>query len=891
MAQRLLAALCLLGVTSAGWSAPPEATAYQITVDHAGVTTSGGVLALQLQPLWTVNLSAAGAYPLIVGNVVYEVAGGLLYALDAQTGATVWGPTEVANAFAATADGGSIFVISSGGLMSSFDAATGTPGWSAQMPGQLEFTSPPTASNGIVYTGGAESGGTVYAVNETSGAVLWTAGVANGDNSSPAVGPNAVFVSYVCQNTYAFNLTTGTLIWHNPTSCEGGGGDTPVYANGQLYARDPTSSNEIFDASTGAILGSFASTTPPAVDATTAYYLSGGTLSAVDATTQVVRWTFAGDGGLTSAPLVVDQTVIIGSSSGLIYGLNEQSGQVTWQVNTGQAIPTGVEWFSTPNGFAIADGVLVVPAGSSLIAYSIFGPPAPTNVTAAAAAGAAQLSWTAAAGATSYNIYVATQAGAEPFTATVTGVAGTTALVPNLTPGTTYYFTVKALGPQGISAASNEASAVAVVPSPPTALVATPGVGLATLSWSASGNATSYNVYVGTSAGGESATPALTSVTALGATVPGLTPGVSYYFVVKGVANGAISAASNEATAIPTAAVPPTMLAGTAVSGGAFLYWTGATGASSYQVYVGNSAGGESATPAQSGIGTTSTTISPLTSGQPYYFVVRSVTYGVVSGPSNEVSVTPLTYPGPGNLVLTPAIDQITISWSASAAATAYSVFMGTAAGKEAVTPVQTVTGLQAVIGGLTAGTTYYFYVVAQTPSGPSAASVERSAVAGSPPGPTNLAATAGTDQVTLTWSASAGATSYNVYEGTTAGGEASAAVQTGITGLSTVVSGLTGGTEYFYEVRAETANGLSAASNEASATATGSSGGGGGSGSSNSGGGGGGALDVLGLLTLGLLTVVRLRHLIAGHLRGAARRLQRFVTPRGPPYQDADLR
>jgi outer membrane protein assembly factor BamB len=524
---KLLAALSLCMLSPICWSAPPDATAYQITVDHAGATTSGGVLALQLTPRWTVTLPATSSYPLVVGTDVYAIANGLLYAFDVQTGAAVWGPIQVPAAIGATYDGGEIFVVNSIGLLSEFNAATGTPGWSVQLPGQYSFSSPPTASNGTVYVGGAGSGGTLYAVNEANGALFWTASVENGDNSSPTVGPDAVYVSYACLNTYSFNLTTGVRNWLNPTGCEGGGGETSVYANGLLYARDDVSGNDIFNASTGAILGSFSSSTPPAVDATTAFYLNSGTLSAVDLATSVVRWSFAGDGQLASSPLVVDSTVIVGSASGNLYGVDEQSGHVTWQVNTEQPIQSGVEWFDTPYGFAIAEGVLIVPAGSELIAYSILGPPAPTNAAAAAGIGEAHLTWTAASGAATYNVYVAASPGAEPVTPTLTGISGTGAAVTNLTPGTRYYFTVKAVGSAGISAASNEVAAIPVAPMPASNLKAAAGTATAQLTWSASSNAATYNVYMGTSAGGEAASAVMTSITSTSAVVTGLTPGTS----------------------------------------------------------------------------------------------------------------------------------------------------------------------------------------------------------------------------------------------------------------------------------------------------------------------------------------------------------------------------
>jgi outer membrane protein assembly factor BamB len=763
---KLLTALTLGVFSPICWSAPPDATAYQITVDHAGATTSGGVLALQLTPRWTVTLPAASAYPLIVGANVYAVANGLLYAFDVQTGAAVWGPTQVPSAIGATYDGGKIFVVSNAGLLSEFDSATGTPGWSVQLPGQYAFSSPPTASNGTVYVGGAGSGGTLYAVNETNGALFWTASVANGDNSSPTVGPAAVYVSYACLNTYSFDLTTGALNWLNPTGCEGGGGETAVYANGQLFARDDVSGNDIFNASTGTILGSFSSSTPPAVDATTAYYLSAGTLSAVDLASSAVRWSFAGDGQLTSAPLIVDDTVVIGSASGILYGVNEQSGHLTWQVNTGQAIPSGVEWFGTPYGFAVAQGVLIVPAGSELLAYSIFGPPAPTNAAAVAGIGAVQLTWTAASGATSYDVYVATLPGAEPVMPTLTGVAATSVTMTNLTPGTRYYFTVKAIASAGISAASNEATAIPVAPMPASNLTAVAGSADVRLTWSASINAASYNVYVGTSAGGEASTAVMTSIASTNATLTGLTPGTRYYFTVKAVTNGATSAASNEAVAIPLVTAPPASFAATAAVGGAAFTWVPSPGATSYQLYIGTAAGAESAGPSRSGLTGTSTTISNLSGATTYYAILRSVAGGVVSGPSNEVSFTTLKFPAP--------------------------------------------------------------------------------------PGPTNLAATGGMSEVTLTWSASSGATSYNVYQGTTAGGESSTPVQTGITGLSTAISGLGSGTHYYYMVRADTADGTSAASNEASATTSAAA--------ATSGRSGGGAIDPWSVVALALLAMTRLR-------------------------------
>jgi PQQ-like domain len=177
-------------------------------------------------------------------------------------------------------DAGQIYTVNYSGVMEAFDAVTGHLKWATQMPYQDAFTSPPTALNGYVYTGGAGSGGDVYAVHESTGKVAWYAEVENGDDSSPAVSSTGVWVSYACGQTYDFNPTSGALIWYRDTDCEGGGGRTPVLAHGDLYVRD-FSFPAMLKASNGKLRGAFSASGPaPAVDLTQSYDLQGTTLTA-----------------------------------------------------------------------------------------------------------------------------------------------------------------------------------------------------------------------------------------------------------------------------------------------------------------------------------------------------------------------------------------------------------------------------------------------------------------------------------------------------------------------------------------------------------------------------------------------------------------------------------
>jgi outer membrane protein assembly factor BamB len=639
-----LVLLALAGTTALGAATPPESTAYQITVDHSGVTRSGGALALQTTPLWKVSLPGAISYPLIAGGGVFVTVakpntqnGTLLYALDAKTGATLWGPVDLGGdtLWSALAyDAGKVFALNWDSTLSSYDAVSGAPGWSISL-GSNFFGAPPTASNGVIYV---SYNGFVTAISESTGATNWSQAVMGGDESSPSLGPNGVYVAYSCPNDYGFALD-GTPQWHYFTSsCIGGGGKTVAYANGLLYTRDTLTSGYILNAGTGTLVGNFAGGTIPAVTATQVFYMQNALLHAVDLASNTERWSFAGDGQLWTAPVVIDNSVIVGSDAGMLFAVNADTGTVNWQVQTGSSVYGPDEQnFSQPlTGIGVGDGILVVPASTNLVAYAILGPPGPTALTATGVAGAVQLSWSAPAqGSPAYNLYMGSASDTENVTPVLTGISGTSATVSaNLTMGTPYFFQVKAQSAAGISAPSNEASATAHAPAAPAGLSAVAEVGAAQLSWSASPEAQSYNVYAGTAAG----TPLKSGITTTSVTLTGLTAGTPVAYTVRAVAYGTVSAASNEVSVTPQSLAAPTGVHVEPGVGELLVAWDASTGATSYNLYMGTSPGGENGQPVQSGISGTSASVSGLSDGVTYYFVVRAV------GPSGTSPASAETY-------------------------------------------------------------------------------------------------------------------------------------------------------------------------------------------------------------------------------------------------------
>jgi subtilase family serine protease len=263
----------------------------------------------------------------------------------------------------------------------------------------------------------------------------------------------------------------------------------------------------------------------------------------------------------------------------------------------------------------------------------------------------------------------------------------------------------------------------------------------------------------------------------------------------------------------------------------ATLTWTADSSAVSYNVYQGTAPGSVSSSAVQADIAGTSTTVSGLQFGQEYVFAIAAVSSsGVITPRSSSVEVT--TVPAAPSAVSVAALGttagSLNLGWNASTGATSYSIFEGTTSGGEGTTAVQTgLSGTSTSFMSLTPGKQYFFTVVAVDAGGSSAPSTEASGTTIASP-PSGFAASAGNASVSLSWTASAGATSYNVYEGTTSAGESTTPVQSGVSGTSVSIGGLINGKKYYFTLAAVDAGGVSAPSGEASATPAAPKGGGG---------------------------------------------------------------
>jgi fibronectin type 3 domain-containing protein len=271
-----------------------------------------------------------------------------------------------------------------------------------------------------------------------------------------------------------------------------------------------------------------------------------------------------------------------------------------------------------------------------------------------------------------------------------------------------------------------------------------------------------------------------------------------------------------------SAPAAPTGLSATAANAQVNLSWSASSGASAYYVKRSTTSGGpytQIAAPIA-----TNYSDNNLSNGTKYFYVVSAYNSYGQSSNSAEVGATPAapaTPPAaPTGLQAAGGNAQVSLTWTASTGATSYHVKRSTTSGS-GYAQIAAPTAANFTDTTVTNGTTYFYVVSALNAIGESANSAQANATpvapATPPAAPTGLQATGGNAQVSLTWTASTGATSYHVKRSTTSGsGYAQISAPTAANYTDTIV---TNGTTYFYVVSALNAVGESA--NSAQATAT----------------------------------------------------------------------
>lgn len=166
---------------------------------------------------------------------------------------------------------------------------------------RLRMPSPPDGLTALTVNGAAiyatSLNGYTYAFNATSGRMLWHQNTGGDNTSAPTVGGNTVYIG--SGNVYALDAHSGTVHWQFPTPDVVT--SSPVLVNGFLY------------------FGSY-----------------GNRVYALDAASGKKRWEYPTGGRVYVAP-VIDQGEVYfgaGDDQALLSALNAQNGQRLWSLST-----------------------------------------------------------------------------------------------------------------------------------------------------------------------------------------------------------------------------------------------------------------------------------------------------------------------------------------------------------------------------------------------------------------------------------------------------------------------------------------------------------------------------------------------------------------------------
>ncbi len=445
------------------------------------------------------------------------------------------------------------------------------------------------------------------------------------------------------------------------------------------------------------------------------------------------------------------------------------------------------------------------------------GSPVPTSVlsTDYAFCDRVRLTWNTMPSATSYTIWRSTTNNSATAVQIATDNASPyddTSAASNVF----YYYWVRAVYPCGTSGFSAVAGGIRnSTPAAPTGVNATDSTicNSVTVTWTAAARATNYFVYRNTtnsSAGstllGSTASTSFADASGVG--------GIVYYYFVRASNDCGTSgySASNAGSEQYSPAAPTGVAAsdGTACNG-VVVTWNSVLNADTYNLYRNTVNNSGTSSLVTSGIAGTSTTDTTAVANTTYFYWVRSNNVCGLSGYSASNSgFRASTLGAPTGVTASDGpfcTPGITVSWNAVAGANSYGVRRSTSNNILTSSLVATIGAPVVTYTDNTAavGTTYYYWVFANNLCGGGAFSASDSGNRGGTPlAPVGVNATDGTrcNSVSISWAASTGATSYQIFRNTV--NNSGTSVQIGNSAASPFVDNtVVGSTTYFYWVRA----------------------------------------------------------------------------------------
>lgn len=246
----------------------------------------------------------------------------------------------------------------------------------------------PIVAEGIVYVASYDD---IYAIDETTGAQLWTVDVNGAGTSSnigvrnPTVFDGKLYVGDLEGYLWCLNATSGQEIWHWPTAIPLGPINTsPVVANGKVYfgtSDGASGENYLVAINTTNGQREWWYTAPdnyiyssPAVDGTWIFFgCDDFKVYALNDTGDyaTLEWSKTTQGRVRSTPCVYEDKLFFGSSSAdhTVFAVNKTTGKSIWnftltsyyEISYSLAVVDDVVYFASPSRYVYALNASAVP--------------------------------------------------------------------------------------------------------------------------------------------------------------------------------------------------------------------------------------------------------------------------------------------------------------------------------------------------------------------------------------------------------------------------------------------------------------------------------------------------------------------------------------------------
>ena len=274
--------------------------------------------------------------PAVADGVVYAGSDdNSVYALDAATGSMLWS-FETGDIIRSTPTlaGGAVYVGSDDNHVYALNSETGAMLWKHDTSDEVQYS--PVVTDGVVYIGAqGDVDYSVHALDAVSGEQVWAAGVPYpyGVEFAVTVANGKLYAPGASGEFYAMDASTGEVLWSLDVGM--GSESPPTVLNGVVYLTAVNTAYAL-DEATGEEIWSYGTEKFPAVDHPAVvsdgvyYFAPDSNLYALDVTTGHMRWYYPADDLITDVPVVAEGMVLVRSESGVFHALNAATGSPVW---------------------------------------------------------------------------------------------------------------------------------------------------------------------------------------------------------------------------------------------------------------------------------------------------------------------------------------------------------------------------------------------------------------------------------------------------------------------------------------------------------------------------------------------------------------------------------